>query len=208
MVERSRFIHPIYATKGINCSRPIRFVGPPIYGDYLVSGLAVATGANAPDLVTVRDGLQLYGFAGTGAVTEQAYFTIHILHDIKAGSSPTFHVHWTHNNATPSGDVKWQIEYSAARGYSADTYPATTTLSATQTAGAQYTHHITDDDDMTISESNLEPDMVLLGRLFRNPADAADTFEDDAMLIQVDMHYEIGQTGTFERNRPFGEGFS
>jgi len=175
-----------------------------LYNDYLVAGTAVATSGSAvPDFDELRNGLYLYAFAGTGPTVEQAFFTIHILHNISDGSSPTFHVHWTHNNATPSGDVKWQIDYSIARGYGVDAFPAPTTVTSTQTAGAQYIHHITSDDDMTMTFANIEPDCVLIGRIYRDPADGSDTFADDAFLIQVDMHFEMGQVSTIDRNRPF-----
>lgn len=176
---------------------------PGLYGDYLTSGTAVRVGASAPDFSEFRSGLFLYGFDGV-ATTEQAFFTVHILHDIKAGTTPTFHIHWTHNNATPSGNVKWNIDYSYARGYGADTYPAPSTVSTVQAAGAQYSHHITDDDDMPATITNMEPDGVLLCRVYRDPTDGDDTFGSDAYLVQIDLHYQIGQIGTHERNRPFG----
>lgn len=174
-----------------------------VYGDYLVGGFALGTGASAPTTTNFRDGLYLPAFAGTGATTEQAFFTMHILHDIKPGTDLTFHIHWTHNVASPTGNVKWQIEYSIANGYLNESYPASTTLSTTQTAGAQYGHHITTDDDMTISSTELEPDAVIIGRVFRDPTDVADTFANPAFLIQVDAHYTLDRLGTAERNRPF-----
>ena len=175
-----------------------------VFDDYLVSGDTVLKGASAPDLENFRDGLFLNAFAGTGGTTEQAFFSIHILHGIKPGTTPTFHIHWTHNQGAPSGNVKWQVEYSIARGYGAGSYGATTTLTTTQATAAQYVMQITDDDDMPLADiSQIEPDAVLLGRIFRNPADGADTFEADAFLVNVDLHYEQDKTGTPERNRPF-----
>lgn len=188
-------------------AKQVNITGP-LYTDYLTSGTSLKTGAVAPDFAEFRNGLFLYAFGGTGALVEEAHFNVHILHDIKPGSNPTVHIHWAHNVASGSytpdtNDVKWQLDYSYSHGYGAGTYPAPTTLTTTQTAGAQYEHHITDDDDMIITDS-LEPDGVLLCRVYRDPADAADTFEFDASIIQVDIHYQIGQIGTPERNRPFG----
>lgn len=174
------------------------------FDDYLVPGLFLAKGATPPDLETFRDGLKLLTFAGTGATVEEAFFTVHILHGMKPGSSPTFHIHWAHNQAAPSGNVKWQLEYTIAKGYGAGTYGSSVTMSTVQAAPAQYVHAITDDDDMVINPiTEIEPDTVLICRIFRDPADAADTFEADAMLIHVDMHYERSTIGTPERNRPF-----
>lgn len=192
------YIRPIFTPN-------IHFTAP-LYGDYVVSGLSLGTGANAPDVVAFR-GIELPAFAGTGPTTEEGFFTVHLLHDIMPGTFPTFHVHWSHDIGSPTGDVKWQIDYSIAKGYEQEAFPTTTTLSSTHTAGTQYYHHITDDDDMPITEA-VEPDMVILGRVYRDPSDAADTFENDAYLIQVDMHYQIGQIGTPERNYPFVTDYS
>mgnify|MGYP003335686731 CR=1 FL=1 len=186
--------------------KPLSVEGP-LFDDIETGGFAIqTTGPNAPDLEVLRDGIRLFAFAGTGGQPEQAFFDVHIPHDIKAGTTPTFHIHWTHNNAAPSGDVKWQLEVTAAQGYAAETFPATVTISTTQTAGAQYAHMITSDDDMALPAalaSSLEPDMKILCRIFRDQTDAADTFEDDAFFLGADLHYEVGQIATTERNRPF-----
>lgn len=171
----------------------------PLYSDYTVSGVALGTGANAPTMRVFRGGIELPTFAGSGPV-EEGFFTIHLLHDIMPKTLPTFHIHWGHIIASPTGNVKWQVEYSIAKGYEQEAYPSPTTLSTTHAAGAQYSHHITNDDDMAITEA-VEPDMVILGRIFRDASE--DTFVNDAYLIQVDMHYQVGQIGTPERNAPF-----
>jgi len=106
----------------------------------------------------------------------------------------------------PSGDVKWNLELTAAQGYGAEAFPASSTISTAQTAPAQYIHEITDDDDMPMPAglaASLEPDMMIIGRIFRDPSDVADTFTGLAFLLTVDMHYEMGQVGTTERNAPF-----
>lgn len=185
------------------------------YNDYTVSGLAVKnTDANSPDLETFVGNIQQMAFDAT--TNQYAYFTIHILHDIKKGTAPTFHVHWSHKIASGSytpdtQKVVWEIEYAIARGYGAGTFGTTRTLTAAAMfAGAQYEHHITP-DDMSMHADDvaiLEPDCVIIGRLQRKANDANDTFANDAFLLQIDMHYEVGQFGTVERSRAFtAEGF-
>jgi hypothetical protein len=177
----------------------------PVFDDYLFSGLAIGQGVNAPDLEEFRDALFLFAFAGTGVQEEQGYFTLHILHGLAPGTNPTLHVHWSHNQSSPSGDVKWQVDYTIVPGYQTAAFPAPTTMSVVQTAGAQYTHHITDDDSMTVTDT-IEPDSVMIGRIYRDQTDSEDTFEADAFLIHIDMHYERDRVGSISRNRPF-EGF-
>jgi len=178
--------------------------GSQLFQDYLVPAFSLRQGSSAPDLENLRDGLYMSAFNGTTTM-EQSFFSIHILHDIRNSTNPTFHVHWTHKNASPTGSVKWNIEYTYAHGYELQAYPETTILSTTETAGAQYEHHITNDDDMIITDE-LMVDGQIIGRIYRDPTDVADTFADDAFLIGVDMHYEIGQWGTPERNQPFSYG--
>ena len=177
------------------------------YQDYLTPGSRfIRIGANVPTIEPFKTWMRLVRFdngVGASAIRE-AWFDIHILHDIKAGTSPTLHVHWTHENATPSGDVKWNIDWQVRRGYGVGTFTDTPTQASTvQTAGADGAHMITPDDIIVTYSEELEPDSYLFGRLWRDPGDAEDTFEDNVFLIGVDMHYQMGQSGTIERNRPF-----
>ena len=177
-----------------------------VYDDYVISGLALKLrGVTDPDLVEFRNGLFLYAFDG-GTRVEEAYFSLHVLHGIKQGTTPTFHVHWSQNVASPSGNVKWQIDYSMAKGYGVSAFPAPTTLSVVQACPTQYYHMITDDDEMPLADiTELEPDTLILGRIYRDPTDAEDTSTDDAFLIQIDMHYQRDKLGTSDRNRVFDD---
>ena len=173
------------------------------YGDYLFSGYALRGGSSAPTFKVFRGSIYAYAFQGAGAAQE-AFFAIHLLHDLKAGTDLTFHCHWACNSAVPAGNVKWMIDYTIARGYGVEAFGAPVTLSSTQAVGAQYVHKITPDDNMTVTNSvAVEPDSMILGRVYRDPADAADTSTDDAFLLGIDMHYQLGQVATQERNRPF-----
>ena len=191
-----------------------------IFNEYLTAGVAIEEGAapNSPGLDTFVSTIQAHTYTGTGVNVKEGFFQIHIQHDYKKDTDVTMHVHWGHKIAVPSGDVKWQIEYSVARGYEAGTFGVTTgspagtsgVLTTVQTAGAQFAHHITNDDDMTIpADVEIEPDSLIIGRIFRDPADAEDTFENDAFLLHIDIHYQVGRLGgTSERNRPWtDEGF-
>jgi hypothetical protein len=175
-----------------------------LYDDYLVSGDQVLRGSSAPDIALFRDGIYLPAFDGA-ATLEQGFFTVHVKHDVRNATNPTFHVHWSHNQATPSGNVKWFIEYTYAHGYRLQNFPASTTLSSVSAALTQYEHVITSDDDMEIT-TEMMVDGQLVCRIYRDPADPQDTFAADAFLIGVDMHYQVGQWATPERNQPFSYG--
>lgn len=181
-----------------------------VFDDYVQSGLAVTLGASAPTLTAFRNNVSLYAFAGSGPA-EQVFFTVHILHGIKRGTPITLHVHFSHSTASPaSGAVKWNVDWTLARGYQAGTFNTGTTTSSgtmsvvTTVNTEPYVHHITDDDSMTIpAQTELEPDSVLLCRLYRDAGDAQDTFAGNAFLINIDSHYQKDKVGTVERNRPF-----
>ena len=175
------------------------------WNDYLTSGLALPKGgANQPSLPLFRDGIYQLAFDGTGASIEETYTNIHILHDYKSGTKVYPHIHWSHNNVAPSGDVVWKIDYSVAKGHSAGAFPAPTTISLQQTAAAQYTHHIIETlEANAIVSTNLEPDSVIMMRIYRDPTDGNDGFEDDAFLLFVDLHIEADGNFTNEKVTPF-----
>jgi hypothetical protein len=151
-----------------------------------------------------RDGLYLPAFTGVGIQANYVYCAIHIQHDYMPGTPLYPHVHWSHINAAPSGDVKWNFEYSVSKGHSVGTFGASTTVSKVQTAAAQYTHHIAEvADGDVIPATNVEADSVVLIRLFRDPSDGADTFADDAYLVAIDLHYKSQMCLTNEKASPF-----
>lgn len=177
----------------------------PGFNDYLNSGLNLPrTAANAPIMTPFQGDMDQLAFTGTGALVKETWANIHILHDYKEGTKLYPHIHWSHNNATPSGDVKWLIDYSVSKGHSGGVFPAATTISLVQTAAAQYTHQIieTSDGD-AIAATNLEPDTVIQFRIYRDPADGADTFEDNAFLLYFDCHVSSDRILTNEKVSPF-----
>ncbi len=173
-----------------------------VFDDYLIPGLSLARqAANNPTIKAFRGDIDQLAFAGTGAM-EEAFSIIHLLHGFKQGTSPTIHIHWGHIIGSPTGNVKWNVDYTVAAAYGVGTFDAPTTLSTIQAVAAQYVQQLTDDDDMTVvSTSDLEPDGVILIRVYRDPADEDDTFENDAYLFHIDLHYERSHIGTTERNR-------
>jgi hypothetical protein len=172
------------------------------YDDYIfVHDPATVTGSPAPALKTFRGGLKAAAFAGTGSTDEVMFGNVHILHNYVAGTVVSFHIHWSHINASPTGNVVWQIEYSIAKGYGVEAFPATTTITLVQAAGTQYFHHIIEGSNIT--NSSIEPDSLVLMRIFRNASHASDTFADDAFFLRCDMHVSVDNRPTNEKARPF-----
>lgn len=174
------------------------------FNDYLNSGLNLPRiGALAPTLKTYQGNIYQLAFTGVTTVNE-TFANIHILHDYKTGTKIYPHIHWSHITGSPSGDVKWNIEYSVSKGHSGGTFPAATTVSVTETAGAQYTHQIAEvSEGDAIDATNLEPDSVIQFRVYRDPGDGADTFANDAFLLYFDCHVESDRILTNEKVSPF-----
>jgi len=169
-------------------------------------GFAASGGNTQPTLKDFRNGMYLWAF-DSGAQIQEGMFSINVNHTIKQGTDLNFTVHWSHNQSSPSGDVKWNIDYTIARGESAGVFSAPTTVSAVQTAGPQYTHQTTTDMTISGSDIEIEPSSIIICRIWRDfTGDAFDTFNADAFFINVELHYTKSRVGTLEKNRPFTSG--
>jgi hypothetical protein len=163
-----------------------------ITGDITVRG----SGASDPSFATYTGtALRQYQFS---ASTEQEVFIVfHIPHDIVPGSDIFLHVHWSNAAATPNtGNVVWGFDYAFAKGFNQEAFPALSTITVTQACPAtRYQHNIAETTGITIA-SLTEPDGLLLVRVYRKAADAADTCTDAVFLHTADIHYQSTGIGT------------
>lgn len=171
--------------------------------DLTASGLAIRVGATAPDLINLFGNLWVYGF--DASTIESGYLILHPNHDVKPGSGSggiEVHVHWAPTN-TNTGVVRWGFEYSYARGFSVDVFPAASTEYLEQAgSGVANTHQIVDSGLITIA--NYEPDGIILARIFRDATHVNDTYTGDAALLSVDIHYQSDRDNTSARTRGAG----
>jgi hypothetical protein len=165
-------------------------------------GAGRGIGVNAPTWTSLRDGL--YGYAFTAAQMNEIWLNLHITHDYMWGSKVWPHVHWT-TAGTDTGVVRWGIEYTFARGYGVEAFPATTTIYVEQAAsGTAYTHMIAEPAEADgVLLPNAEPDGIIMCRVFRDGAHANDTCTDDAFGLFADLHFQSDGYFTNERNRAF-----
>lgn len=164
---------------------------PVYWNDINVSASALGQGASAPDVVTLIGNIQGIAFDGN-ATTEQLYGEIEILHDYKEGTDLRPHIHWSPTTAN-AGNIKWQLEYTAAR--KGEVFPATSTISVVVAAnGVARTHNA--HEFPVIPGADFIIGTHVAFRLFRNPADAEDTYPDDALLHSFGVHYEIDTPGS------------
>lgn len=150
-----------------------------------------SAGATILDVVTVGSN-NLKGFVGTGAVVQQADGSIELLHDYKEGTDIRPHIHWMPND-TGAGNVKFSLGY---RWFNrADVMPAETVITVTQSAGGvQYQHNTAVFTTITGTGKGIGSRFVF--RLFRDPADVADTYANHALTLDFGIHYQCDSQGS------------
>ena len=203
----SKTLFPGYPDYTLNPdgSLTLPFLGGGGFNDYTIAASNLPRAhATAPSLTNFRGNIDLPAFTGTGGASQELFGSIHIQHDHMPGTKLFPHIHWSHIIASPTGDVKWQFEYTVMTGFSSGVFGAPTTVSIIETAGTQYAHQIAAiADNDAIPSTNLEPDTLVLFRIFRDPSDGSDTFENDAFLLAIDVHYQSQLAFTNEKARPF-----
>lgn len=161
-----------------------------------------STSPSDPDWLQLRDGIYANSFKPN--LLNEAWVYFHISHSYAAGTVMYPHVHWT-TIGTDTGVVRWGIEYTVAKGYNQQAFPATTTVYVEQAAsGVPYQHMITEVSLLNaIPSTNLEIDGLILVRVFRDALHANDTCTDNAFGLFVDIHYQKAQFATKNKNYPF-----
>ena len=165
--------------------------------DNIVEIKVDSSSPNAPTLAAVRGGILAWQFF-PGELTE-AHSAWHIDHDYATGTKLFLHVHWVcPTNAI--GTVRWGFEYTVAKGHQQQAFPEPTTVYVEQaTNGTPYMHYVGE-----VSEANaidgaalgIEPDTVILVRVFRDGAHVNDTLEDTVFGIFLDLHYQADKATT------------
>lgn len=165
--------------------------------DNIVEIKVDSSSPNAPTLGAVRGGILAWQFF-PNELTE-AHSAFHIDHDYAMGTKLYLHVHWVCTTAN-IGTVRWGFEYTVAKGHQQQGFPATTTVYLEQTTtGTPYMHYVGE-----VSEANaidglalgIEPDTVILCRLFRDGAHINDTLEEPVFGLYLDLHYQADRATT------------
>jgi len=163
------------------------------FNDINISGLALGTGPAAPSIISLNStGVLAYAFIGTGVLADELHGSIEALHDYLEGSDIVPHVHWcpTTNDA---GDVKWQLEYIWISR--TGTITGSTTIDVTTAAGGT-AWVLKRSDFPAVSGANRQIGDRFMFRIFRDPADLADTYGFDAAILDVGIHYQKDTMGS------------
>ena len=165
--------------------------------DLRVSALAgKLTGAADPNFAQFKDGTYTYWFAKN--TTNTLVFTAQFPHGWDGGTIQP-HLHWVPKTDGAAQAVKWALEYTWAE--IGATFGPTTTIAATATSPsdstlAAYKHYLTAFPAVTPTTSQDGLSSILVCSIHRVGADAADTYDDVAGLLEVDFHYQISSIGS------------
>ena len=174
--------------------------------DNIAQFVVKGSGAADPSFGALFNGLEGYLFSAT--TLQRVFCDFHIDHDIARGTLIYPHVHWM-PTTTGTGVVRWGIEYSVAKGHqqgAPSTFPATTTVYVNQTisAASQWQHFVAEVSLAdAIPSTNIEPDSVIKVRVFRDAANAADTYTGAVHAWQADLHYQVARLSTVNKSPNF-----
>lgn len=176
----------------IDFTEKVRLSGNGICYDDMRVGGSLRVGANpAPTFGQVTGLGNIYLYKYGASTLDNLYATIQMPHKWKQGTDIVPHIHWTTEDSN-AGNIVWTLEYTWAN-YDG-TFGATTTVEITAANSTAYKHHI--DNFATISGTGKTISSVLILRLSRNGAAAADTYASTAALIEFDIHYQIDSHGS------------
>lgn len=162
--------------------------------------ITLRNGPSEPQFSQFRDGIYLPAFVQTDV--QSGYGNWHIDHDYAMGTPLYLHIHWT-TNSSELGTVRWGFEYTLAKGHQQMAFGPTTTVYVEQASlGVPYMHYVAEVSDANaIPGLNIEPDTLILCRVFRDATHVNDTFGDQAFGAALDLHYQAAQSTT-PRKRP------
>ncbi len=172
--------------------------------DDMIGSLAAGntTNTNDPTWAAFRGGVYAWRFSAT--VLNEIWISFHINHEYSPDTVIYPHIHWS-TAGTNTGTVRWGIEYTVAKGYDRDTFPAPTTIYLEQAAsGTAYRHMIVEASlANAIPTTHLETDSIVMMRVFRDGAHANDTCTDPAFGLFCGLHFQKQAFSTPNKNYPF-----
>lgn len=156
-------------------------------------------GNNSPTWGQFREGIFAYQFDYDKS--SEIWSQHRINHDYAIGSPIFLHIHWS-PNTNVTGIVRWVFEYTIAKGHGQETgsvfgQTQTVTVDTNITEPSQYKHFITEIPDPGISSSLLEPDSIILCRIYRDGPGG--TFSGTVSGFVTGLHYQVARHSTKNR---------
>jgi hypothetical protein len=179
--------------------------------DLRVEPTARTTGTFAPTFEKWLDdsgnssrGVYLYSFDDAASNAEkEVFFTMQMPHAWNA-TPIYFHVHWIGSTSDTTAAPRWGLEYqwmdigetytNSSIVYGITKYPVDADITALK-------HYLTTFTPLDPSTTANGLSSILIGRLFRNSSDAADTYNvggNKCGLLYIDAHYQMDALGSDE----------
>jgi hypothetical protein len=157
--------------------------------------LASRGGPTEPPYQLFRDNIYLLAFSHIDMM--EGFASFHIDHDYAMGTALYPHIHWA-TDTSAIGTVRWGFEYTIAKGHQQAAFGPTTTIYVEQTTtGVPYMHYIAESSDANaIPGIGIEPDTLILMRVFRDSTHPNDNLDASAFGICLDMHYQADKATT------------
>jgi len=162
-----------------------------LWTDYLASMATGKGAASAPSMQTFNTTWEALRF-GTG---DGVYMYFHINHDIKEGTNVYPHIHWAKGTGTDTNIVKWQIDYTIAKGHDQEAFPATTTVTVEGTPPVTPWWHMISEVSAADSFEAPEVDSIVIIKVERI-SNGGSNNNDEIFGLFVDLHAEIDRPGT------------
>ena len=152
-------------------------------------------GATEPPMQLFKDNIYMAAFSQNDM--QEGFASFHIDHDYAMGTNMYPHIHWS-CNTTSTGTVRWGFEYTLAKGHQQMVFtPAVTVYKEQYCDGTQYKHYVAEVSDAdVIPFTYLEPDTIILMRVFRDATHPNDTLDAQAFGVCVDLHYQVDRATT------------
>lgn len=169
-----------------------------LIGDISVRG----TGASDPTYA-LYGATTLRGFSFSATVLQEVFIVYHVPHDWVPGTDIFFHAHWSNAAAVPNtGNVKWSFDYTFAKGFNQQAFPAVTKVSVVQASPATRLQHMVA-ETAAVNIQGMEVDGLILVRAYRDAADVQDTCTDAVFLHTADIHYQSTNMATLNKAPSF-----
>lgn len=170
------------------------------FDDLRVEPTVRGSGTKVPSYAVMIGGIYAYEFDNAVLASEkEVNFKMQLPHGWKQGSPLALHLHWVAKTTGSAGEkVRWGFEYTRANINGV--LGATTTVYATDAANppsttpTAMTQYLTPFTPIDMTGGTLST--MILGRIFRNSSDAADTYTDSVYLVAIDAHYEAEALGS------------
>lgn len=166
-----------------------------------ITGEIVTRGVGATDPTWTQIGSSVF-YAYAFAVNDVCWINYHVPHDIVPNGLIHFHSHWI-TNGTNANPVKWQFQYTYAKGFNQAAFSTTpTTITAEEAAsGTAYQHMVTESTGQQIAGLT-EPDGIIQCKITRLTNGATEN-TDNVYLLMADLHYQSTNQGTYDKSPNF-----